>query len=120
MNDAPPVESPCIKVCVLDASGEVCIGCLRTLDEIGHWAQLSNAQRSRIVEKLPGRRERSGPTPSAPPSWTAQRCEGCGAGFSCGAEDPQAPCWCAAYPAVAPSRAGARCLCPECLAAVKT
>ena len=117
MNDAPHVESPCIKVCVLDAKGETCVGCFRTLEEIGHWAAFSNAERAAVVAKLAERRRRSEEPSSAPAAWAPLRCERCGAGFVCGAKDPDHSCWCASYPSVTPTGEGASCLCPECLAA---
>ena len=104
-----PVPSPCIKVCAMDASGAYCIGCFRTLDEIGLWAQLSNAQRAAVLEKLPDRRRQLS-------SGTPRRCGNCGIEFPCGADDATQPCWCASYPAVKPSAPNATCLCPACLA----
>jgi uncharacterized protein len=50
------MQSPCTKVCTLDASGRICIGCRRTVDEIGAWASLTDVQRARIMAELPGRR----------------------------------------------------------------
>jgi len=45
-------------------------------------------------------------------------CTRCGAAFSCGADDPATPCWCASLPPVAlAADAAAGCLCPACLAA---
>lgn len=41
------VESPCIKVCRLDAL-QVCVGCGRTLAEIAQWPQM-NAEQQRAV-----------------------------------------------------------------------
>jgi len=41
------VESPCIKVCMLDA-GQMCVGCGRTLNEITAWSRLTNAQRHQV------------------------------------------------------------------------
>jgi len=116
MNDTSPVESPCVKVCVLDATGEMCVGCFRTLDEIGHWARFSNAERAQVIARLPGRR-RQAEAASAPAAWAPVRCERCGAGFVCGAKDEDHPCWCSTYPPVKPTGEGASCLCPECLAA---
>ena len=40
-----PVGSPCVSVCRLDAQGNACEGCLRTLDEIRTWRALDDAQR---------------------------------------------------------------------------
>jgi len=45
------VESPCIKVCVLDDQ-QVCIGCKRTLDEIVAWGSLSDDARMNVLERL--------------------------------------------------------------------
>ena len=53
MNDLSQVPSPCIKVCVLDDQGRYCIGCYRTLDEIGLWSQLSSPERAGVVSQLP-------------------------------------------------------------------
>jgi uncharacterized protein len=54
------VESPCIKVCVLDAQpdGEsVCIGCGRTIDEIAGWSRMSAADQLAACERAARRRE---------------------------------------------------------------
>jgi 8-oxo-dGTP pyrophosphatase MutT (NUDIX family)/predicted Fe-S protein YdhL (DUF1289 family) len=51
-----PALSPCIGICRLGGDG-LCVGCLRTGEEIGRWSQLDNAQRLRIMqEDLPMRR----------------------------------------------------------------
>ena len=50
------IESPCNKVCVLDAACGLCIGCGRTLAEIGGWVSMTADQRRRIMAKLPARR----------------------------------------------------------------
>jgi predicted Fe-S protein YdhL (DUF1289 family) len=50
------MESPCTKVCALDPSGNICIGCRRTVDEIAAWGSLSDVQRARIMAELPKRR----------------------------------------------------------------
>ena len=46
------VLSPCTGVCVLDVAGEYCVGCLRTVAEIGAWTRLSDSERERVVGKL--------------------------------------------------------------------
>jgi uncharacterized protein len=46
------IESPCTKVCTLDASGRICLGCRRTVDEIAMWASYSDEQRRAIMEEL--------------------------------------------------------------------
>jgi predicted Fe-S protein YdhL (DUF1289 family) len=54
-------ESPCIKVCVMDAERRYCAGCFRTLDEIASWGEMSEAERAAVVERLPGRRAATSP-----------------------------------------------------------
>jgi uncharacterized protein len=49
------VESPCQRVCVVHPAAQLCIGCGRSLDEIGRWIGLSGAERSRIIAQLPAR-----------------------------------------------------------------
>ncbi len=59
--DAAPadrVASPCISVCVMDAATGVCIGCLRTLDEIAAWTVLDADAKRAVLAELPQRRAR--------------------------------------------------------------
>jgi uncharacterized protein len=51
----PRVESPCIKVCVLDAQS-VCVGCGRSLEEIGSWSGASPDEQREICQKAAQRR----------------------------------------------------------------
>ena len=55
------VATPCIKVCVVDGASGLCLGCYRTLGEIGGWSGLNDQQRAEIMTELPGRRERIDP-----------------------------------------------------------
>ena len=50
------MQSPCTKICTLDARRERCLGCARTLDEIARWASMSEAERERIMAELPARK----------------------------------------------------------------
>ncbi|SNR23036.1 DUF1289 domain-containing protein [Paracoccus sediminis] len=54
------IESPCIKVCVIDPASGVCTGCLRTLDEIAAWPTLPPEARRRIMADLPARQQQRG------------------------------------------------------------
>ncbi|MFC3166860.1 DUF1289 domain-containing protein [Paracoccus fontiphilus] len=54
------IDSPCIKVCVIDPASGLCTGCLRSLDEIAAWSGLSPETRRRIMADLPARRPRLG------------------------------------------------------------
>ncbi|EMS97178.1 hypothetical protein H009_13423 [Agrobacterium tumefaciens str. Cherry 2E-2-2] len=49
------METPCIHICHLDATSSLCIGCGRTLDEIGGWAGYSDEKRREIMRLLPQR-----------------------------------------------------------------
>lgn len=49
------METPCIKVCVIDPGTRFCVGCARTLDEIAGWGSMLEAERSRIMSELPAR-----------------------------------------------------------------
>ncbi len=49
------IESPCNKICTLDAASGRCLGCGRSVDEIARWATMSAAERARIMAELPAR-----------------------------------------------------------------
>jgi predicted Fe-S protein YdhL (DUF1289 family) len=49
------IESPCVKICTLDARSGLCLGCGRTIGEIGQWATMSAEERRRIMAELPRR-----------------------------------------------------------------
>ena len=59
------MESPCIDICTLDAKGEICTGCLRSLDEIALWSQMSEEERRAIMRALPDRRAATGASTGA-------------------------------------------------------
>ena len=52
------VPSPCVSVCVMDPQAEVCVGCWRSLEEIGAWSRMpDDAKRlvwQRIQQRLTG------------------------------------------------------------------
>ena len=52
----PPVESPCVSLCCLDEE-DVCLGCLRHIDEITGWHAMSNEQRLKLLAELEERRK---------------------------------------------------------------
>jgi predicted Fe-S protein YdhL (DUF1289 family) len=49
------IESPCLKICVMDATSELCRGCGRTLSEIGAWSSIADSERRSIMAELPDR-----------------------------------------------------------------
>lgn len=53
----PAIESPCVKICVLDPVSGLCEGCGRTGAEIGAWTRMSADERRRIMVTLPKRME---------------------------------------------------------------
>jgi len=54
-NTETTIESRCNRICVVHPSLRLCIGCGRSLDEIAHWIELSQAERTRIMAQLPAR-----------------------------------------------------------------
>jgi uncharacterized protein len=54
------MESPCIKICIMDAASGLCEGCARTLPEIARWGSMSSDERQRIMRELAARRQRIG------------------------------------------------------------
>jgi len=49
------IKTPCIKVCAVDASTGWCLGCGRTLKEIGRWVAMGAAGRNSVLAELPDR-----------------------------------------------------------------
>lgn len=49
------LPSPCIKVCRME--GPFCVGCLRTLDEIGRWGRVSEMEQRAILAAVADRRQ---------------------------------------------------------------
>ena len=51
------IESPCIKLCVIDENYKLCIGCFRTAAEITKWSKLTSKKRKEIMGTLKKRGE---------------------------------------------------------------
>lgn len=49
------METPCIRICVIDQPSGLCEGCGRTLDEIANWSALTDGERRNIMNALPAR-----------------------------------------------------------------
>jgi uncharacterized protein len=64
--DSTRVPSPCISVCRIDEASGLCVGCLRTLDEIAAWGALGDAARRRVWQAIVLRRAELARTESAP------------------------------------------------------
>ena len=57
----PPrsIATPCVQVCIVDGASGLCLGCHRTLQEIGGWSRFTDAERAAIMAELPGRAEKA-------------------------------------------------------------
>jgi|GEM_PF-747587 len=57
--DAPlpgTLDSPCVGVCRLDRIRQDCLGCRRTLAEIGAWRDLDDTARQQVLDDAAARR----------------------------------------------------------------
>jgi hypothetical protein len=52
------IESPCVKLCAVHPTERICVGCFRTLEEIGSWSRMTPETRARIMTELPDRAPR--------------------------------------------------------------
>lgn len=43
-----PVPSPCISICRIDAASGLCVGCLRTIDEIIAWGRQTDLEKRMV------------------------------------------------------------------------
>jgi predicted Fe-S protein YdhL (DUF1289 family) len=50
-----PIWSPCKKICVVDPAQTICVGCFRTMDELGRWTLMTKEERLAVKEALPER-----------------------------------------------------------------
>lgn len=57
------ISTPCIKICLIDPGSGICGGCGRTLDEIGRWSLMSEAERRSIMKLLARRLDPDGAEP---------------------------------------------------------
>jgi predicted Fe-S protein YdhL (DUF1289 family) len=54
----PEPQSPCRKVCVIHTESGLCIGCLRTREEIAAWPSMTPEERRARMAELPHREGR--------------------------------------------------------------
>jgi predicted Fe-S protein YdhL (DUF1289 family) len=52
------LDSPCVKICVIHPEERLCVGCLRSLEEIAQWLKITTAERRAIMAELPARAPR--------------------------------------------------------------
>ena len=51
------IESPCVKTCVIHPESRLCVGCLRSIDEIGAWSGMTPQARQDVMAALPARKD---------------------------------------------------------------
>lgn len=49
------VDSPCVKLCVIHPTAEICMGCFRSTDEIAEWSTMPSEARKALIAELPQR-----------------------------------------------------------------
>lgn len=52
------IQSPCVKLCVVHPEERICVGCLRTIDEISGWSRMDHETRASVMAELPSRAPR--------------------------------------------------------------
>lgn len=53
------VPSPCISVCQLDSANDLCLGCLRHIDEIRDWPVMTAEEKREVLERIEARKAES-------------------------------------------------------------
>ncbi|MBL0492519.1 DUF1289 domain-containing protein [Aeromonas veronii] len=96
------MPSPCVGLC--KAKDGLCLGCGRTLTEIGHWSAMDSKAQLAVMAELNG-------------SKSTHRCPGCGEPAYCAVSAGQtiAQCWCSQL-SVLPMQEASACWCRRCLA----
>ena len=51
----PDIETPCVKLCVVDPDSGICIGCGRRRSEIAGWIAMSPHERREVMAELDDR-----------------------------------------------------------------
>jgi len=52
------LDSPCVKICTIHPAERLCIGCLRTIDEIAGWSRMAPEARKAVLAELSSRAPR--------------------------------------------------------------
>lgn len=53
-----PIKTPCVRICAIEPLSGLCLGCGRTLREIGSWSAFPPDMRAAIMDTLPERLRR--------------------------------------------------------------
>jgi len=51
------IASPCIMICTLDETTELCEGCHRSMDEIREWMIMSREQKLAVLDRVEQRKQ---------------------------------------------------------------
>jgi predicted Fe-S protein YdhL (DUF1289 family) len=51
------IKSPCIKVCEIDHLSGFCVGCFRTLEEIGKWTVMGEGEKENVLKEVAFRKK---------------------------------------------------------------
>lgn len=51
------MKSPCTDICTIDRPSGLCLGCGRSLAEIGEWGSATDKRQQEILSLLPARME---------------------------------------------------------------
>ena len=52
------IASPCVKLCVVHPEERICVGCVRSIDEISGWSRMTHEERADVMAELPERAPR--------------------------------------------------------------
>jgi len=52
---AQAVPSPCVSICRMDPASGLCVGCLRTLDEIAQWSSMADDDKRAVLGRIEAR-----------------------------------------------------------------
>ena len=52
------IQSPCVKLCVVHPEERICMGCLRSMEEIATWSRMTPQARTAVMADLPARAPR--------------------------------------------------------------
>lgn len=58
------IPSPCINICRIADDSDVCVGCFRSLAEIGEWSAAPTPRRLEILAAAAARQRQIQPAPS--------------------------------------------------------
>jgi len=50
------VKSPCNELCLVDEDTGLCVGCLRTSEEIASWSTYTNKKKAGVLEEIKNRK----------------------------------------------------------------